>query len=118
MQASVIVESLASHLRCLLFFVEQSLEPHQLLLHVLVDLQVPRHNHLHLVYVVVDVAVLGVLSLDVLDEFALLCDHVSYFFEVFEVVHSELLLLLHDAVDFLLKSYQTVVDCGLAIAVA
>lgn len=84
--ASVVVEGLLGGLRCALLLVEQALESAQLLLHILVDLQVARHNRLHLIHVAVNVLVLRVLALDVLDEFALLGYHVRDLLKVLEVV--------------------------------
>lgn len=43
----------------LFLFFEQALEPVQMLLHIAVDLKVPRDNCLHFVYVLVDVALLA-----------------------------------------------------------
>jgi len=83
---SVIVESLVGCLRCVFFFVKQSLEPANLSLHVLVDLQIASHDHLHFVHIVVNVTVFRVLALDVLDELALLCDHMSHFLKVLKMI--------------------------------
>ena len=65
---------------------KQVFEPEQLLLHVLVNSQVSCHNHLHFLDVVVDIAVLGILSLNVLNEFALLSYHMSHFLQILQVI--------------------------------
>jgi len=88
--------------RTLLLFQGQ-LETGQLLLHVGVDTQVPRHDHLHLIHVVVNIAVFGVLSLNILDQLSLLSDHVRNFLQVLQVVRTELFLLFHDVVDLFVE---------------
>lgn len=72
--------------RCVFFFAKQSLEPANLSLHVLVDLQIASHDHFHFVNIVVNVTVFRVLALDVLDELTLLCDHMSHFLKVLKMV--------------------------------
>ena len=89
----------------------------QLLLHVCVNLQVPCHDDIHLLNVVVDVAVLRVLSLNVLNQLALLRDHVSHFLKVLKVAHPELLLLLHDTVDLLVEGDYVVIGHDLSVTV-
>ena len=44
----------------LFFLVEQTLKAVQVLLHVSVDLEIPRYNFLHLLNVLIDVTVLAV----------------------------------------------------------
>lgn len=100
-------------LRCVLLFIQQSLEPAQLALHVSVDLQVSRDDHFHLLHIVIDVAVLGVLALNVLDQFTLLGDHVGDLLEVLEMIRSQLLLLLHDVINFFVEGQQVLVHHGL-----
>ena len=100
---SVVGECFLGGLSCGFLLVEQSFETTQLLLHVLVDLQVTCHDDFHFLNVVVNVAVLRVLALDVLNQFTLFSDHMCDFFEVLEVVRSELFLLFHDVVDFLVE---------------
>ena len=90
-------------LSCALFLVEQPLESTELALHISVDLQVPRHDHLHFLHIVIDVAVFRVLTLNVLDQLALLSDHMGDFFEVLEMVGPELLLLFHDVINFFVE---------------
>lgn len=80
------MESLVGGLSCVFFFVKQSLEPADLPLHVLVDLQVASNDHFHFVNIVVDVTVFRVLALDILDELTLLCDHMSHFLKVLKMV--------------------------------
>ena len=80
------MEGLVGGLGSGLFLGEQTFEALQLLRHVLVDLHVAADDHLHLVHVVVDVTVFGVLALDVLYELALLCDHVRNLLKILEVI--------------------------------
>jgi len=82
------VEGLVGGLRRVLLLIQQSLEPAELTLHVSVDLQVSRNDHFHLLHVVINVAVLGVLPLNVLDQFTLLGDHVGDLLEVLEMIRS------------------------------
>ena len=111
------MEGLAGELGGRFLLVEQALEATQLLLHLRVDFQITRDDDLHLVHIVVDITVFGFLALDVLDQLTLLRDHVRNFLKVLEVVHAELLLLLHDIVDLLVESDQIIVSHGLAIRV-
>ena len=111
------MEGLAGELGGRFFLVEQALEATQLLLHLRVDFQITSDDDLHLVHIVVDITVFGFLALDVLNQLTLLRDHVRYFLKVLEVVHAELLLLLHDIVDLLVESDQIIVGHGLAICV-
>ena len=111
------MEGLAGELGGRFLLVEQALEATQLLLHLRVDFQITRDDDLHLVHIVVDITVFGFLALDVLDQLTLFRDHVRNFLEILEVVHAELLLLLHDIVDLLVESDQIIVSHGLAIRV-
>ena len=92
------------------------LEPAQLLLHLSVDLQVAGHDHLHLLHVVVYVTIFLVLPLYVLYELTLFSDHVRHLFEVFEMVGSQSLLLLHDVVYLLVEGKQVLVGHSLTSA--
>ena len=104
-------------LRCVLFFVEQCLEPRQLAAHIGVDLQVARHNYLHLLHIVIYVTILRLLTLNILDQLALLCDHMGDFLEVLEMIGPELLLLFHNVVDFFVESKQVLVHNALTLIV-
>ena len=101
-----------NRLRRTFFLIQQPFESAQLPLHVLVYLKITRHNHFHLAHIVINVTVLRILALNVLNEFSLLCDHMSHFFKVFQMIRSELLLFFHDVINFLVESEQVLVgDC-------
>ena len=65
-----------------LFLVEQRLKSSELPAHVRVDLQVAGHDHFHLLHIVIDVTIFRVLTLNILDQLALLRDHMGDFFKV------------------------------------
>ena len=85
-------------------------------MHVCVDLQVACYDNLHLLHIVIDVTVFGVLALNVLNQFTLLSDHMGHFLEVLEMVGPELLLLLHDVINFLVEGQHVFIDHGLSLA--
>ena len=76
------MECLAGQLCGSFFFVKQAFESTQLLLHLGVNFEITRDDHFHLVYIVVDIAVFRVLALYILNQLALLGNHVCDFFEV------------------------------------
>ena len=78
-------------------------------------MHVPGNDYLHLLHIVVDIAVFRVLSLDVLDQLALLSDHMGDFLEVLKMVRSELLLLLHNVVDLFVEGQEVLVGHCLAL---
>jgi len=94
------VECLAGKVRSRLLFIKHALEATQLLLHVLVDFQIAPNDYFHLAHIVVDFIVL---RLDVLNQLALLSDHMSYLLQVLQMVHAELFLFLHNVVDLLVE---------------
>lgn len=87
----------------LLLVLEESLKSRKLRGHVGVYLKIALDNLFHLAYIVVHVLIHNCRRLHARYDFALLCQQLSCFLEVLQVVLLKLLVFVEDVVDLLVE---------------
>ena len=94
-----------------LLLIQNVFEPPDLLLHVRINLQVPRDNNFHFVDVLVDVAVFltaGILQRR--NQLTLLSQQLSCLLQVLKVLGSQDVLLLHHVIHLFVEGQQVAVE--------